>query len=176
MSRRAIVAGAGFSLAAACRSGGRQAPQADAHLELPDSSRLPAARAAVARIVSSVRAAVPGDGTPFGLVVRLRARPERLDRVLASYAAQAAAAAANGGNVAYHVNQEPGDPVSLLLYERWRDRAAFESHETSAATSAHFARVAPWLEAERSLTVVVDALRGAPDVTASRRTSTQMAG
>lgn len=116
-------------------------------------------RAAVNRIVENVRKALPDPAAPFGLVVLLRAKPEHLQRLLASYAAQARAAAANAGNLVYHVNHDPADPAALLLYETWAHFAAFVAHETSDGTVAHFARVANWLEADRSLRVVIDALK-----------------
>lgn len=126
--------------------------------ERPAAAALAAGRGTVERTVAQVREAVPDPAAPFGLVVRLRAKPEHLQGVLASYAGQARAAAANPGSLVYHVNQDAADPTALLLYEVWRDLPAFIAHETSEGTVAHFGRIAAWLEAERTLTVVVDAL------------------
>lgn len=122
----------------------------------PDPSRA-AAEATVERIVAAVQGKVADLDAPFRLVVRLRALPEHLGDVLDSYATQRAVASENRGSLVYQVSQVAGDPTALVLYEDWADLRAFVAHETSEATIAHFARVAPWLEDERSLTIAIPA-------------------
>lgn len=160
--RRILVAGI-FSVVAASACDGvspRRATSASAPavLDAPEPAALAAAQGTVERIVRQVRAALPDVEVAFALVVRLRARPGVLDRVLASYAAQAEGAATNPGSLVYHVNQDPADRAALLLYEGWRNFGAFVAHETAGGTIAHFARTADWLTEERSLEVVVSAL------------------
>lgn len=108
----------------------------------------------VERIVAAVARAVPDD-TPFSLLVTLRAKPDTLDAVLASYRSQAEQAARNPGSRVYHVGQDVADPEAIILYEAWDDLDAFLAHERSAETLAHFARVGPWLGEERSLRIVL---------------------
>jgi len=64
----------------------------------------------------------------FVLVVRMTAREGEQDRAVELIGELSAASAAEPGNVHYLAHRDPDDPRVFLMYEQYRDKAAFEEH------------------------------------------------
>ena len=64
----------------------------------------------------------------FVLVARLTAREGEQDRAAEIIPELAAASSAEPGNVHYIPHRDPEDPRVFLIYEQYRDKAAFEEH------------------------------------------------
>jgi quinol monooxygenase YgiN len=64
----------------------------------------------------------------FVLVARMTAREGDQDRAVELIRQLAEASAAEPGNVHYLAHRDPDDPRVFLMYEQYRDKAAFEEH------------------------------------------------
>ena len=73
----------------------------------------------------------------FVLVVRMKAREGNEERALEVARELAEASRAEAGCEAYLPCLDPEDPGSFLVYEQYRDKAAFEEH----AATEHFQRL-----------------------------------
>ena len=74
----------------------------------------------------------------FTLVVRMTAREGEEERAAQIIPRLVAASAAEPGNVHYLAHRDPEDPRVFLMYEQYRDKAAFEEH----GASDHFKQLA----------------------------------
>jgi quinol monooxygenase YgiN len=74
----------------------------------------------------------------FVLVVRMTARAGEEERAAAIIPRLVEASAAEPGNVHYLAHRDPEDPRVFLMYEQYRDKAAFEEH----GASEHFKQLA----------------------------------
>ena len=74
----------------------------------------------------------------FTLVVRMTAREGEEERAAQIIPRLVAASAAEPGNVHYLAHRDPEDPRVFLMYEQYRDKAAFEEH----GASEHFKQLA----------------------------------
>ena len=74
----------------------------------------------------------------FVLVVRMTARAGEEERAAAVIPRLVEASAAEPGNVHYLAHRDPEDPRVFLMYEQYRDKAAFEAH----GASEHFKQLA----------------------------------
>ena len=72
------------------------------------------------------------------LIVRMRAQEGNEDRAAEVMRELEAASNTEPGVEAYVACRDPEDPRSFALYERYRDKAAFEEH----GASEHFQRLA----------------------------------
>ena len=64
----------------------------------------------------------------YVLVARMTAREGEQDRVAEIIPELAAASSAEPGNVHYIPHRDPEDPRVFVIYEQYRDKAAFEEH------------------------------------------------
>ena len=74
----------------------------------------------------------------FVLVVRMTAREGEEERAAAILPRLVEASSAEAGNVHYLAHRDPEDPRVFLMYEQYRDKAAFEAH----GASEHFKQLA----------------------------------
>ncbi len=74
----------------------------------------------------------------FVLVARLTARDGEQDRAVELIGRLAEASSAEPGNVHYIPHRDPEDPRVFLIYEQYRDKAAFEAH----GQAEHFQTIA----------------------------------
>jgi len=74
----------------------------------------------------------------FVLVVRMKAKPGEEERAVELMRELAEETRKEPGNELYIPCRDPEDPSSLLFFERYRDKAAFEEH----GASEHFQRLA----------------------------------
>jgi quinol monooxygenase YgiN len=74
----------------------------------------------------------------FVLVVRMRAKAGAEDRVAEIARALGEASRAEPGCEQYVACRDPEDPGAFVIFEQYRDRAAFEEH----GASEHFRRLA----------------------------------
>jgi quinol monooxygenase YgiN len=64
----------------------------------------------------------------YVLIARMTAREGEQDRAAAIIPELAAASSAEPGNVHYIPHRDPEDPRVFVIYEQYRDKAAFEEH------------------------------------------------
>ena len=74
----------------------------------------------------------------YVLVARMTTRDGEQDRAAELIGELAAASSAEPGNVHYIAHRDPEDPHVFLMYEQYRDKAAFEEH----GATEHFQRIA----------------------------------
>jgi quinol monooxygenase YgiN len=88
----------------------------------------------------------------FVLVARLTAREGEQDRAAEIIPRLAAASSAEPGNVHYIPHRDAEDPKVFLIYEQYRDKAAFEEHgQTDHFKSIALEELFPLMESrERS--------------------------
>ena len=67
----------------------------------------------------------------FTLVVRMTARAGEEERAAEIIPRLVAASSAEPGNIHYLAHRDPEDPRVFLMYEQYRDKAAFEEHGAS---------------------------------------------
>ena len=75
----------------------------------------------------------------FVLVARMTAREGEQDRAEELIRQLAETSAAEPGNVHYLAHRDPEDPRVFLMYEQYRDKAAFEEH----GQTEHFKTLGP---------------------------------
>lgn len=63
------------------------------------------------------------------LVVNIKVKPENIDKFMAELLANARAARAEPGCKQFDVLVDKDDPTTLMLYEIYKDEAAFETHQ-----------------------------------------------
>jgi quinol monooxygenase YgiN len=64
----------------------------------------------------------------YVLIVRMTAREGEEDRALELLEQLAASSRSEPGNVHYIPHRDPENPRTFLVYEQYRDQAAFEEH------------------------------------------------
>jgi quinol monooxygenase YgiN len=75
----------------------------------------------------------------YVLVARMTAREGEEERAAELIRELATASAQEPGNLHYLAHRDPGDPRVFLMYEQYRDKAAFEEH----GQTEHFQRIGP---------------------------------
>jgi quinol monooxygenase YgiN len=84
----------------------------------------------------------------YVLVARLTARDGEQDRAAELIGRLAEASSAEPGNVHYIPHRDPEDPRVFLMYEQYRDEAAFEEHgQTEHFQSIALGELFPLMEA-----------------------------
>lgn len=68
--------------------------------------------------------------------VRMQARPEAVEKLLALASFNARESRREPGNLRFDVSRGADDPLRFMLYEVYRDEAAFAAHQQTA----HYAR------------------------------------
>jgi autoinducer 2-degrading protein len=79
------------------------------------------------------------------LVVNIRIKPENVDRFMAEVVANAQAARKEAGCKQFDVLVDKDDPTKVMLYEIYKDDAAFEAHQQTAAFKHYLERAVPLL-------------------------------
>ena len=74
----------------------------------------------------------------FVLIARVTAKEGDQARVAELFGQLAAASREEPGNVFYIPHRDPGNPRAFVVYEQYRDKAAFEAH----GASEHFKTIA----------------------------------
>jgi quinol monooxygenase YgiN len=94
----------------------------------------------------------------FVLVARMTAREGEEERAAELVGRLAAASNAEPGNVHYIPHRDPDNPRVFLIYEQYRDKAAFEEHgATDHFKSIALAELFPLMEErERTFYDVLD--------------------
>ena len=89
----------------------------------------------------------------FVLVVNCRVKAGQIDKLMEELLANAKAAReTEPGCLQFDVLVDPKDPAKLMLYEVYKDEAAFEAHQQTAHFKKYVADAVPLLGArERSV-------------------------
>jgi quinol monooxygenase YgiN len=108
-------------------------------------------------IVAQVKAAVSDLAKPFTLIVRLTIKDGAAEKFQAAFAKAAKATRQEKGNRAYDLNRDAKTPTRYLLYERWQNLAALQTHLKSAHITTLFAELGDLLAMPPEATVFVPA-------------------
>lgn len=84
----------------------------------------------------------------FALAVRIRIQPQHVDTFMQHLAVNAAAARLEPGCLTFDVLVDPADRTRIMLYEVYKDEAAFQSHQATQPFKTYLAEAVPLL-AER---------------------------
>ena len=79
------------------------------------------------------------------LVVNIRIKPENVQKFMAEVVANAKAARTEPGCLQFDVVVDRDDPTKIMLYEIYKDDAAFESHQKTAAFKHYLENAVPLL-------------------------------
>jgi quinol monooxygenase YgiN len=79
------------------------------------------------------------------LVVNIRIKPEDVDKFMAEVIANAKAARTESGCKQFDVLVDKDDPTKVMLYEIYKDDAAFESHQQTPAFKHYLEHAVPLL-------------------------------
>jgi quinol monooxygenase YgiN len=85
----------------------------------------------------------------YALVVRIRIKPENVAAFMRKLAANASAARKEPGCLAFNVLVDPADHTKVMLYEIYKDEAAFQEHQAQAPFKTYVEEAVPLL-AERN--------------------------
>src|SRR5262245_21098639 len=80
------------------------------------------------------------------VVLRLRARPETIEKLKPVLFDLATASAKEDGCHSYKVFQNQADPLDFVLYETWRDQKSVDAHLTTTHVQEAFAKGLPLLD------------------------------
>jgi quinol monooxygenase YgiN len=108
-------------------------------------------------IVGQVKAAVGDPGKPFTLIVRLKVKDGATAKFEAAFAKATKATRQEKGNRAYDLNRDPKTPTAYLVYERWQNLAALETHLKSPHITALFAELGDLVAAPPEASIFVPA-------------------
>ena len=85
----------------------------------------------------------------FVITVRFKIRPEHVEDFMAAMNENAALSFKNEeGCLQFDVCVAPDDPTDVFLYERYRDRAAFDAHKETDHFKAFDKNTADWIAAK----------------------------
>lgn len=84
----------------------------------------------------------------YALAVRIRIKPENIDAFMEKLAVNAAAARLEPGCLTFQVLVDPADRSRIMLYEVYKDEAAFQAHQATQPFKTYLAEAVPLL-AER---------------------------
>jgi quinol monooxygenase YgiN len=90
-------------------------------------------------IVAEAKASLKDPAKPFTLVVRIKVKEGAGAKFEAAYAKAAAGTRQEKGNRAYDLHRSAKAPNEYLLYERWQDLAALQTHLKAPHFAAFFA-------------------------------------
>ena len=88
----------------------------------------------------------------FVLQVNIRIKPENVDAFMRKLDENAKAARSEAGCKQFDVLVDPKDKTRLMLYEIYKDEAAFEEHQKGVAFKKYVAEAVPLL-ADRQRTI-----------------------
>jgi quinol monooxygenase YgiN len=87
-----------------------------------------AARADDHPAVALVKSKVKDPAQPFALFVTIKAKPGKEKDLAAAFAPCVAATKKEAGCLAYELNQDPDDPTTYVMFEKFKNVAALETH------------------------------------------------
>lgn len=83
----------------------------------------------------------------FALVVKLRIKPDSIDKFMAAVMENGKAAReTEPGCRTFDILVDPSDPTAAMLYEVYDDEAAFEAHQKTPHFKKYLDTALQWLE------------------------------
>lgn len=86
----------------------------------------------------------------YAVVVRLEARPEKVDALIALASHNAAETRKEPGNLQFDLLRSPENPLKFALVEIYRDEAALKEHQKTAHYARWRAEIADLLSSPRA--------------------------
>jgi (4S)-4-hydroxy-5-phosphonooxypentane-2,3-dione isomerase len=81
----------------------------------------------------------------YVLQVQITIKPENVDKFMPKVLQNAAAARKEPGCRTFDVNVDPADRTKVMLYEIYKDEAAFQEHQKGEAFKKYLAEAVPLL-------------------------------
>jgi quinol monooxygenase YgiN len=78
--------------------------------------------------VALVKSKVKDPAKPFALFVTIKAKPGKGKELEALFAPCIAATKKEAGCLAYELNQDPDDPATYVMFEKFKNLAALQTH------------------------------------------------
>ncbi len=98
--------------------------------------------------VTLVKSKVKDPTKPFALLVTIKAKPGKEKALEAAFAPCIAATKKEKGCLAYELNRDPDNPTTYVMFEKFRNVAALETHLKLAHTAQLFKDIAPLTDGE----------------------------
>jgi quinol monooxygenase YgiN len=93
--------------------------------------------------VALVKSKVKDPARPFALIVTIKAKAGKERDLEAVFAPCIAATKKEAGCLAYELNRDPDSPTTYVMFEKFRNVAALETHLKLAHTAKLFKDIAP---------------------------------
>jgi len=88
------------------------------------------------------------------IVAKIIFQEEKIEEALAAIKELMAEVAKEEGTVLYTLNREPNHPATLIMMERYKDKAALKTHSTTPYFKAFFKKAVPWMAKEPEITIM----------------------
>jgi quinol monooxygenase YgiN len=79
-------------------------------------------------VVALVKSKVKDPAKPFAMLVTITAKAGKEQDLEATFALCINASKKEAGCLAYELNRDPDEPASYVLFEKWKDVAALDTH------------------------------------------------
>jgi quinol monooxygenase YgiN len=99
-------------------------------------------------VVALVKSKVKDPAKPFALFVTIKAKSGKEKDLEAAFAPCIAATKKEAGCLAYELNQDPDDPTTYVMFEKFKNVAALEAHLKSEHTTKLLKALEPLTDGE----------------------------
>jgi quinol monooxygenase YgiN len=98
--------------------------------------------------VALVKSKVKDPAKPFALFVTIKAKAGKEKELEAAFAPCIAATKKEPGCLAYELNRDPDDPITYVMFEKFKNLAALEDHLKQGHTTKLFQAIGPLTDGE----------------------------
>jgi quinol monooxygenase YgiN len=106
-------------------------------------------------VVALVKSKVKDPAKPFVLLVTIKAKAGKEQQLEAAFAPCIAATKKEAGCLAYELNRDPDDPTTYLMFEKFKNVAALETHLKAEHTAKLLQALEPLTQGEIKAKVYV---------------------
>ncbi|MGE3807493.1 MAG: putative quinol monooxygenase [Gemmataceae bacterium] len=108
-------------------------------------------------IIATVKKALKDKSKPFTMLVLIKVKEGEAAKFEEAFVAAIKATRKEKGNLVYNLNRSLDNPNEFVVFERWKDFAALESHINSKHIQMLLKTVIPLLDAPPEIDVLVPA-------------------
>ncbi len=98
--------------------------------------------------VALVKSKVKDPAKPFAMFVTIKTKPGKEKELEAAFAPCIAATKKEAGCLAYELNHDPDESTSYIMFEKFKDVAALETHVKSEHVKKLFEAIGPLTDGE----------------------------
>ncbi len=88
------------------------------------------------------------------VIARIPVKEGKIDEAIGAFKDLMVHVAGEEGTLSYTMNRPQSDPNTLVIMERYKDKAALEAHSSSAHFKAFFAASRPFIGGKPEITVM----------------------